>query len=186
MWVTWPYGEPVAHQAPQFMGILQARILEWVAMLSSRGSSQPTDQTQVSHIAVAFTLWATREALSLTGIYLNTFLTYSVVSECQFFGGPGLNTCSKLSAVSDNFLFWTFMALARTTQLIFPKCYLRKQKLSFFKHLHLPNSFQWSCMDVRVGLWRKLSAEELTLLNCSVGEDSWESLGLQGDPTSPF
>ena len=39
-------------------------------------------------------------------------------------------------------------------------------------------------MDVRVGLWRKLSAEELMLLNCSVGEDSWESLGLQGDPIS--
>ena len=33
--------------------------------------------------------------------------------------------------------------------------------------------------------WRKLSAEELMLLNCGVGEDSWESLGLQGDPTSP-
>ena len=32
-------------------------------------------------------------------------------------------------------------------------------------------------MDVRVGLWRKLSAEELMLLNCGVGEDSWESLG---------
>ena len=31
-------------------------------------------------------------------------------------------------------------------------------------------------MDVRVGLWRKLSAEELMLLNCGVGEDSWESL----------
>ena len=30
-------------------------------------------------------------------------------------------------------------------------------------------------MDVRVGLWRKLSAEELMLLNCGVGEDSWES-----------
>ena len=40
-------------------------------------------------------------------------------------------------------------------------------------------------MDVRVGLWRKLSAEELMLLNCGVGEDSWESLGLQGDPTLP-
>ena len=40
-------------------------------------------------------------------------------------------------------------------------------------------------MDVRVGLWRKLSAEELMLLTCGVGEDSWESLGLQGDPTSP-
>ena len=34
-------------------------------------------------------------------------------------------------------------------------------------------------MDVRVGLWRKLSTKELTLLNYSVGEDSWESLGLQ-------
>ena len=43
-----------------------------------------------------------------------------------------------------------------------------------------------SCMDVRVGLWRKLSAEELMLLKCGVGEDSWEPLGLQGDPTSPF
>ena len=31
-------------------------------------------------------------------------------------------------------------------------------------------------MDVRVELWIKLSAEELMLLNCGVGEDSWESL----------
>ena len=41
-------------------------------------------------------------------------------------------------------------------------------------------------MDVRVGLWRRLSIEELMLLNYGVREDSWESLGLQGDPTSPF
>ena len=39
-------------------------------------------------------------------------------------------------------------------------------------------------MDVRVGLWRKLSAKELMLLNCGVGEDSWESLGLQGSNQS--
>ena len=45
--------------------------------------------------------------------------------------------------------------------------------------------FQCSCMDVRAGLWRKLSAEELMLLNCGVGEDSRESLGQQGDSTSP-
>ena len=36
-------------------------------------------------------------------------------------------------------------------------------------------------MDVRVGLWRRRSAEQLMLLNCGVGEDSWESIGLQGD-----
>ena len=32
---------------------------------------------------------------------------------------------------------------------------------------------------------KKLRAKELMLLNFGVGEDSWESLGLQGDPTSP-
>ena len=37
-----------------------------------------------------------------------------------------------------------------------------------------------------LGLWRKLSTKGLMLLNCGVGEDSWESLGLQGGPTSPF
>ena len=35
-------------------GILQARILEWVAFPFSRGSSQPRDQIQVSHIAGGF------------------------------------------------------------------------------------------------------------------------------------
>ena len=44
-------------------GILQARILEWVAIPFSRGSSQTRDQTQVSHIAGGFfTSWAMREA----------------------------------------------------------------------------------------------------------------------------
>ena len=33
---------------------------------------------------------------------------------------------------------------------------------------------------------KKPSAKELMLLNCGVGEDSWESLGLQGDSSSPF
>ena len=44
-------------------GILQARILGWVAFPFSRGSSQPRGQTQVSRIAGRFfTSWATREA----------------------------------------------------------------------------------------------------------------------------
>ena len=47
-------------------------------------------------------------------------------------------------------------------------------------------TFQCSRINLGVKLWRKLSTEELTFLNCGVGEDSWESLGLQGDPTSPF
>ena len=61
---VWLFGTPwtVARQSPLSMGMLQTRILEWVAMLSSRGSSQPRDWTQVSRIAGGFfTSWAIRE-----------------------------------------------------------------------------------------------------------------------------
>ena len=45
-------------------GILQARILEWVAISFSRGSSQPRDWTWISCIASRFfIIWDTREAL---------------------------------------------------------------------------------------------------------------------------
>ena len=63
-------------------GILQARILEWVAISFSRGSSQLSDQTQVSHIAGGFfTSWAIKEApttLNALFIYTNkALLIYS-------------------------------------------------------------------------------------------------------------
>ena len=50
----------VAYQAPLSMGILQAGILEWVAISSPRGSSQPRDWTQVLRITGEFfTIWVT-------------------------------------------------------------------------------------------------------------------------------
>ena len=52
-------------------GILQARILELIAMPSYRVSSQPRDRTQVPHIASGFfTIWASREALVLGNVIL--------------------------------------------------------------------------------------------------------------------
>ena len=39
-------------------------------------------------------------------------------------------------------------------------------------------------MDVKVGLSRRLNTKELILSKCGAGENSWESLGLQGDQTS--
>ena len=44
---------PMDHSlpAPSVHGILQTRILEWVAMPSSRGSSRPRDQTHVSYVS---------------------------------------------------------------------------------------------------------------------------------------
>ena len=50
-------------------GIFQARGLEWVAISFSRGSSQPRDQTQVSHIVGRhFTVWAIRKGLHLIAL----------------------------------------------------------------------------------------------------------------------
>ena len=63
---VWLFATPwtAVHQTPLSMRILQARILEWVALPSSRGSSQSRDWTQVSRIAGGFfTTWATRGAL---------------------------------------------------------------------------------------------------------------------------
>ena len=61
----WTLCDPVDCSPPDssIHAILQARVLEWVAISFSRESSRPRDRTQVSHIAGRrFTLWATREA----------------------------------------------------------------------------------------------------------------------------
>ena len=83
--------DPMDCSLPGFsvMGILQARTLEWVAMPSSRGSSQPRGWTQVSGIAGGFiTIWATREALYIyiyiyIYIYLSTHIhiVFQVIRE---------------------------------------------------------------------------------------------------------
>ena len=75
-------------------GILQARILEWVAMSFSRGYSWPRDWTWVPCIAGRFfTVWATRELLPCLLCVLHIFplvLTavqsgYSVILQCLLF-----------------------------------------------------------------------------------------------------
>ena len=51
---------------------------------------------------------------------------------------------------------------------------LKSRDITLPTKVHLVKAmvFQWSCMAVRVGLLKKLSAKELMLLNCGVGEDS--------------
>ena len=63
--VKWSESHSVASNPLWPHGLLQARILEWVAFPFSRGSSQPRDWTQASRIAGRFfTSWAIREAQS--------------------------------------------------------------------------------------------------------------------------
>ena len=55
------------------MGIIQARVLMWVAMPSSRGSSQARDWTQVSCMVDRFfTVWASREATKYVSEWFQT------------------------------------------------------------------------------------------------------------------
>ena len=62
-------------------GILQARILNWVAITFSRGFSQPRDWTWVSHsMGKFFTIWATREAQEFRAEALKTIYSVSNLS----------------------------------------------------------------------------------------------------------
>ena len=68
-------------------GILQARILEWVAIFFSRGSSQPRDWSQVSCIGGRFfTVWATRESwkMKIHSFAICTSLLFSNNYSCYW------------------------------------------------------------------------------------------------------
>ena len=81
-------------------GILQARVLESVAISFSRGSSRPRDRTQVSHIpGRRFNLWALRILGSLNS---TTFLQKIFYSKYTM-----KNMCSGASRVSEKLMKWS-------------------------------------------------------------------------------
>ena len=65
-------------QPPLSMRILQVRILEWVAMTSSRGSTRPRDKTHISCVSCIagrfFTHWTTWEAVFMCNIYIYIYI----------------------------------------------------------------------------------------------------------------
>ena len=63
-------------------GILQARILEWVAMPSSRGSSQPRDQT---HVSSSLALAGSSLPLAPPGKPINAFTSHKQRRTCLVF-----------------------------------------------------------------------------------------------------
>ena len=62
--------------------------------------------------------------------------------------------------------------------------YIKKKRYYFTNKGLSTQSYGFSSSHVWLWELDKLSTEELMLLNYGVGEYSWESLGLQGDPTS--
>ena len=78
----WTLGDCMGCSLPgsSVHGILQARILDWVAIPSSRGSSWPTDWTQVSCTAVRFfTIWAIRKAHHLPMSFSKIFALFILI-----------------------------------------------------------------------------------------------------------
>ena len=63
-----------------------------------------------------------------------------------------------------------------------PRQHIKKQRHYFTNKGLYSQSYGLSSSQVH--MWELDHKEELMLLNCGVGEDSWESLGLQGDKTS--
>ena len=86
-------------------GILQARILEWVAISYSRGFSWPRDCTRVSYIAGRFfTVWATELSYYQAYLLLDIYLHTEVGSHSLFQGifliqgsNPGLLHCKQIT-----------------------------------------------------------------------------------------
>ena len=64
---------------------------------------------------------------------------------------------------------------------------LKSRDITLPAKVHLVKAMVFLVVIYRCESWtiNKAENEELMLLNCGVGEDSRESLGLQGDPTSP-
>ena len=64
---------------------------------------------------------------------------------------------------------------------------LKSRDITLSTKVHLAKAMVFPVVMYGCESWtiKKADRQELMLLNCGVGKDSWESLGLQGDPTSP-
>ena len=98
-----------------------------------------------------------------------------------------------------DFIFWAPKSVQMVTEVMIKRCLLLGRKamtnldsklksrdITLPKNVHLAKAMVFPIVMYRCESWtiKKLSAKELMLLNFGVGEDSCESLGLQGDPTS--
>ena len=99
-------------------GILQARILEWVAFPFSRGSSQPRDRTQVSRIAGRFfTSWATREACEVETTAQTVSISYKQLK--NLFLISEWESAWSLTLLSQCFLQFLYEILLHFVFLLF-------------------------------------------------------------------
>ena len=131
-------------------GILQARILEWVAFSFSRGSSQPRDQTQVFSALQMDSLPAEPQGKSNSGMHVAFFLEEPVAT-------------MAFSSDTDNVPFFVSSSFS---VLLFPALSLFIPVITSYVY-HLPSIFTWG--SVSKGLLDfGISFKYL----CSLGQDN--------------
>ena len=96
-------------------------------------------------------------------------------------GGSKITADGDCSHEIKRFLFLGRKAMTNLDSI------LKSRDITLPTNAHLVKAMVFPVVMYRYESWtiKKAKCEELMLLNCGVGEDSWESLGLQGDPTSP-
>ena len=164
-----------ARQALLSTEILQARIVESVAMPSSRGPSQPRDWTQVSHIAGSFlTVRAPREALCICS-YLISFCPlylrlYSGLRFLHVLPKSPLTMCFQTILPDGVFFLWSLCSLpdrcvATEVREAWPELFLsRLWSDSLGQNLHTPVSFLICETDIHDFLYKAVG-----MSNCDKG-----------------
>ena len=154
------------------MGFLRQKYWSGLTFPPPGDIPNPGIQTHVSCITGRFfTIWATREAhsvlyISLTFIFLDSKITAD--GDCS-------HEIKRLVLLGRK-------AMTRLDSILKSRDITLPTNICLVKAMVFP-VVMYGCES---GLSRKLNTEGLILLNCGVGEDTWESVGLQGDPTSPF
>ena len=138
------------------MEILQARILEWIAMSSSRGSSKPRDRTQVSHITGRFfTIWAPKllqscltlcnpmdcslPGSSVHGISQARILEWVAMSSSRGSSQPRNQTCVSYVSCTGRQVFCFFVFLTTSATQEAPFCFFSSvQSLSHVRLFATP------------------------------------------------
>ena len=184
--LTQKFWDPIDCSLPgsSVHGIFYARILEWVAMPSSRGYSQ---SCFIDGCLLACVPHMVKEARELSGVFFYFWLyLLCSVAHTILVPQPGIKPVPRAVEVRSLNHRTTGKSL---WGLFF--IYINKgtNPIRYFANKS-PSSQSYGFSSSHVWMWeldykKRLSAEELMLVNCGVGEDSWESLGLQGDQTSP-
>ena len=143
-------------------GISQARVLEWVAISFSRGSSQPRDRTQVSRILGRwFTVWASRKGMLYVYYKVNKDQTNLMTSHntnnthiCLCI------TCTHQTAKANNTKYW---ADPKVWNMLQKKAEWSFWPIQFLKPWRKAEWNFWSTQDIKPVIWPDLRLQILFL-----------------------